>query len=161
MNAKERKALLLFLFWARQNHGYASGVKGTKLAKSGSEFRCSCKKFSYRDQVWCEDPFIGQEMVSHDDQGWIWGMNYYGRTLKSNQKVKRDAIFAFLRSALMECNKKWPHRGPKMVIQGVWVYENERDIIGSLDNFCGTEKIFYKGVLVYRGEYHGGIISGD
>jgi hypothetical protein len=160
MNAKERKALLSFLFWARRNYGYAGGVKGTKLLLGGTEFRCSRGKLSYWDEFWCEDSFIGQEMIRHDDQGWIWGMNYYGRTIKSNKRVPKNEIFAFLRSALMECNKEWPCRGPKTYVQGVWVYESDRDVLGSLDNFCGTEKIYYKDVLVYRGEYHGGLIKG-
>lgn len=157
MDNELKKHFLYFLGWARRNHGYASGAKGENLLRGGSEFRCERGQFSYWDQYWGFNPFIGQEMVWHGDIGWLWGMNYYGKAMIETQRASAQEIFKFLKSALL--NSKFMFRGPRTYAQGDLVYETECEAPSLLDRFCGTERIYYKNVLVYRGEYHGGFIG--
>jgi len=155
MNAKLRKSFLSFLFWARRRHGYAGGAKGNVLLRGGRQFICSRGKFLYWDDIWCFNPFIGQEMVWSNESGWIWGMNYYGRMTQPS-----DFVYLFLRSALLRCDVYMSYRGPKSYTEGEWVYETTLEPWSNIIRFCGTEFIYRKGVIVYRGEYHGGIIKG-
>ncbi|MFH0852311.1 MAG: DUF5680 domain-containing protein [bacterium] len=162
MNAKQRKSFLSFLFWARRTHGYAGGAKGDNLLRGGKQFTCSRGVFSYGDTFLDQDPFIGQETVWHADRGWLWGMNYYGAMLRAGKRtlvVSAEETYMFLKFALLECDVTAPYRGPKSHAEGNWVYENEWTPWSKLERFCGTEAIFYKGILVYQGEYHGGVIG--
>ncbi len=155
MNAKLKKALLLFLFWARRTHGYAGGAKGRKLLMGGEEFVCSRGKFTYFDTFRGPKSFIGQELVWSGDDGWIWGMNYYGVALAGEKDLPTERIYQFLRSSLLSCDAAAPYRGPKSYAQGKWVYENNWAPWSRITRFSGEEKIFYNGRMVYEGEYHG------
>lgn len=158
MNAKQRIDLLSFLFWARRRC-YAGGAKGQKLLREGEQFEIGRNEFSYWDTFWGIDPFIGQEMVWSGKIGWIWGMNYYGTMLAGIKDVSIEGTYMFLRSALLKCDAVAPYRGPKSYTEGEWVYENDWAPWSLIVRFSGAERIFYKGRMVYQGQYHGGVIG--
>ncbi|MAG48071.1 hypothetical protein CL617_05695 [archaeon] len=50
-----------------------------------------------------------------------------------------------------------PFRGPNNFKEDNFEYKDENK--GSIENFKGVERIFYKGKEVYRLYYHGGVIK--
>jgi len=78
-------------------------------------------------------------------------MSYSG-TCKKLLLMKK--IYDFLKKALLKIPKDAPFRGPGLHEEGGFRYENNWS--GDLKGFKGKEEIYYKGKLVYDGEYSGG-----
>ncbi len=114
-------------------------------------------KWEYRDS-YCGFFFApGQEVVRYNKEP-IWAMAYFGGM---DKKYHEDVVFAknafnFLKQALVKVNTKIPYRGPKSYSLGDYKYANV--IKGNITDFSGTEKIFFKGKLVFKQEYIGGLI---
>ena len=165
MDNKLLKAFLAFLIVARQN-GYAGGAEGVTILRGGKQFKFDDAGFSYWDTYYGFDPFAGQELVWAHDVGWMWAMNYYGGLLKDicyhQKELPRDEankVYEFLKTALCQVKVETPYRGPKNYSKRDWVYENEWEVRSSVEEFCGSERIFHKNILVYRGDYHGGLLK--
>jgi hypothetical protein len=114
-------------------------------------------KWEYRDS-YCGFFFApGQEVVRFNKKP-VWAMAYSGGM---NSKYHGDVFFAkdifgFLKLALAKVNIKTPYRGPKSYSFGNYKYTNA--IKGDITDFSGTEKIFFKGKVVFKQEYIGGLI---
>lgn len=165
MDSKLLKAFLSFLIVARQS-GYAGGGKGITILRGGKQFQFDDAGFSYRDTYYGFDPFVGQELVWAYDVGWMWAMNYYGGLLrdicyhqKELPRSSANKVYEFLRIALCQGKVEIPYRGPKSYSKGEWVYKNEWETGSSIREFKGTERIYFKHILVYRGDYHGGFVK--
>jgi len=146
--------LSVFLIKAK-TETYASGdeSKVIKLKDGSKEINFSLNNFKYRDRYYGEYNFSGEEIVWENDKAY-WSMNYFGIT---NLKIDFPKNFPeFLKEALRKVPEKYPFRGPKFYSNGDFEYIN--DINGSIDDFYGIEKIFYKGAEIYKLYYHGGII---
>lgn len=143
-----------FLVKAKVNT-YASDTKATILEDGSKELVFREVKLFYRDRYFGENPFIGQEIVFHEDK-YIWGMNYYGHAVFSKDFSLRD-LYAFLREALKRVDEKNPFRGPEKYHGHVFRYVNK--VKGNVNQFNGTERIFYKEIEVYRLVYQGGFIN--
>ncbi|OIO48254.1 MAG: hypothetical protein AUJ32_01005 [Parcubacteria group bacterium CG1_02_40_82] len=166
MDSKLLKAFLAFLIVARQN-GYIGGAEGAAIFRGGKQFKFDEAGFSYWDTYYGFDPFVGQELVWAYDLGWVWAMNYYGGLIKDiccHQKelprASAKEVYEFLRAALCQAKIEKPYRGPKSYSKGDWAYKNAWRSGSSVEDFCGSERIFYKNLVVYRGDYHGGFIKG-
>jgi len=146
--------LLKFLVKAKVNT-YASDTKATILGDGSKELVFREGRLFYRDRYFGENPFIGEEMVFHEDK-YIWSMNYYGHAISSKDFSLRD-LYAFLREALKRVNEKNPFRGPEKYDGHIFRYVN--NVEGNVSQFNGTEKIFYKEIEVYRLVYQGGFIN--
>lgn len=145
-----------FLVKAKINTYASSGEGGEKILADGSkEFEFRERKFKYRDRYFGFDPFIGQEIVFQNKKI-VWGMNYYGRVV--SKVIPQKQVYQFLQEALRKIPKEKPFRGPQKFKRENFQYFNR--IKGTVEKFEGEEKIFYKGKLVYRLVYHGGIIAG-
>ena len=134
---------------------YASGdeSKVIKLNDGCKEINYALNEFKYRDRYYGEYNFSGEEIVWKNDKA-FWSMNYFGIT---NNKIEFPKNFPeFLKEALRKVPRDSPFRGPKIYSNGDFAYVN--DINGAIDDFHGIEKIFYKGVEIYKLYYHGGII---
>ena len=81
-------------------------------------------------------------------------MNYYGRV--ESKTVNTHDVYGLLRKAMSLVSKDKPFRGPAHLKERDFEYKDEN--VGDVNQFRGTEKIFYKGKEVYRLEYHGGKI---
>jgi len=114
-------------------------------------------KWGYRDS-YCGFFFApGQEVVRYNKEP-VWAMAYSGGM---DKKYHGDVAFAkntfnFLKLALAKVNIKMPYRGPKSYSQGDYKYKNS--VKGDITDFCGIEKIFCKGKMVFKQEYIGGLI---
>ncbi len=145
-----------FIVRAKRNT-YASGQKAKVLEDGFEEFTFEEGEYRYRDRYHARDPepFGGEETVWHNNEA-VWMMNYYGLVVA--HKEKSEKIYTFLREALTFVGWQRPFRGPKghsRLIDGEeFRYSDESE--GDVNQFKGTERIFFKGEEVYRLEYHGG-----
>ena len=143
-----------FLVKAKINTYASSGEGGEKiLFDESKEFEFEEKEFKYRDRYFGFDPFIGQETVWQNGKI-IWGMNYYGKVVSEVIPVKQ--IYQFLKEVLKKVLENKPFRGPDNFKQGDFEYFNK--VEGVVENFQGEEAIFYKKQLVYKLNYHGGLV---
>ncbi|MBR9692101.1 hypothetical protein GOV06_04940, partial [Candidatus Woesearchaeota archaeon] len=111
-------------------------------------------EFKYRDIYFGFDPFSGEEIVWQNGKV-IWSMNYYGGTILEIIPTKQ--VYEFLKKVLQQVTEERPFRGPTNFKEDDFEYIDKSE--GDIDNFTGTEKIFYKGKEVYRLNYHGGLIK--
>ncbi|MBU1102529.1 hypothetical protein KJ853_02625 [Patescibacteria group bacterium] len=164
MDGKQREVLARFLVEAKKKT-YASGAKGAKLLMDGEEFRFEGAEFTYWDTHRGFNPFIGNEIVESHNVSITWGMNYYGRLEVADKGWAAnnvEKVYKFLKSVLLLVSAKFPFRGPTRYTDssGEWVYENELEPGSNIEHFCGEERIYFKGVLVYKCEFHGGCVKG-
>ena len=123
-----------------------------KILSDGSkEFEFEEKGFRYRDRYFGHDPFMGEEIVWHDDEV-VWGMNYYGALL--SDEISSREVYEFLKKAMRRVTKERPFRGPDNFKEGDFEYVDKS--YGDINMFRGTEMILFKGQEVYRLYYHGG-----
>ena len=144
-----------FLIKAKLN-SYSSGREGMKLTDGSKELTFEAHGFTYRDRYIGENPFIGEEVVWQADRV-IWGMNFYGRVL--NEIVPAAQIYTFLQKAMRQVKEDRPFRGPDTFKEQDFEYRDESQ--GSIEEFMGVERIFYKGEEVYRLDYHGGSVKAE
>ena len=130
---------------------YASEEANKKINEDGSnELLFRKDNLIYKDKYYGADPFIGEEVVLEDNKV-IWVMNYYGEVISSDADVKN--VYAFLKKAMSQVNEDKPFRGPAEYTEGDYKYLNSNE--GDINNFSGSEKIFYKNKNVYKLIYHG------
>jgi len=102
------------------------------------------------------DFFIGQEIVYFQERP-LWCMGYAGGVLREMQaSVATVDLYACLRLALRQVQPARPYRGPALLQEGDFIYQDESR--GSSERFWGQETITYQGQWVYELHYHGGLI---
>jgi len=152
----EFKEFKNFLARAKINTYPSGGEEKEKILPDGSkELKFRHKDFYYRDRYFGFNPFIGEEVVFYQRKA-IWGMNYYGRVI--SEKIPAKKIYSFLKEALRKIPKEKPFRGPSAFKKGEFKYLNKSK--GRVKEFKGEEKIYYKGKLVYKLTYCGGLARG-
>lgn len=144
-----------FLVKAKINTYATEGEGGEKVLKDGSkELTFEESNYKYRDRYYGFNPFIGEEIVWHNDK-FIWGMNYYGKIM--NPDIEARQIYEFLKKCLSQVREDKPYRGPANFKFGDFEYFN--DVMGEISQFQGNEKILYQGGIVYELLYQGGFIK--
>lgn len=150
------KQLSKFLVKAKINTYASSGEGGEKVLLDGSKkFEFREEEFKYRDRYFGFNPFIGQEVVFQNKKI-IWGMNYYGKVISNIISLKQ--IYQFLQEVLRKIPENKPFRGHNRFKRGNFEYFNKAK--GTVEKLEGEEKIFYKGKLMYKLIYHGGMVIG-
>ena len=124
------------------------------LEDSAKELTFEDGEFKYRDKYYGFNPFIGEEVVFQNGKI-VWSMNYYGKIISLVISAKQ--IYEFLKSAMRQIKENRPFRGPNNFKSGNFEYIDEST--GDVNNFSGTERIFFKGQEIYRLIYHGGIVK--
>ena len=134
---------------------YASGDASVEreLPDGCKELIYSEGGFEYRDRYFGHDPFMGEEIVWHNDTI-VWGMNYYGTVLSDEVSTKK--VYIFLKKVMRQVTEARPFRGPDSFKEGDFEYVDKSD--GNMKMFYGTETILYKEQEIYRLYYHGGCI---
>ncbi|KYK26233.1 hypothetical protein AYK26_05490 [Euryarchaeota archaeon SM23-78] len=148
-----------FILRARK-HGYVGGAeKLIKPQRPGfKEFQPYVKgDFEYVDSYAGYYYAPGQEVIRYKEAP-VWNMSYNGGMLL---RFHGDLEFSkktyeFLKKALAEVKPERPFRGPERFTDGNFKYHDESE--GDITNFKGTERIFFRGVEVYRQDYIGGLI---
>jgi len=152
----DTKELCKFLVKAKVNT-YAGGREGTILTDGSKELTFEEGKIVYKDRYFGFNPFIGEEVVFYEGRC-IWGMNYYGCIIPS-EDISAKELYAFLREALKRVREEKPFRGPEEYEENCFKYVN--NVEGDVSRFNGTEKIFHKKKEIYKLLYHGGYAEGE
>lgn len=143
--------LIEFLIKAKTST-YAYGIKFKVISTKPNsiDYHYEEDNFIYHDTYFGSKEFYGEEIVYFDDKP-IWYMEYKGGVLNDETT---DIYAKVLKPALKNVNYKLPLRGPKEFIVGDYKYTFET--IGTLDQFEGKERIYYKDKLVYELKCCGG-----
>ncbi|MEO0389360.1 MAG: DUF5680 domain-containing protein [Pseudomonadota bacterium] len=107
----------------------------------------------YRDRYTGHNPYGGQELVWFQGQT-VWMKNYLAQVL--SDICPMDDIYDFQRHALGQPDPNHLMRGPALVEQGSFRYTNE--ISRDIQQFAGTETIWFGSTPVYRMVLHGGAL---
>ena len=149
------KQLSKFLVKAKINTYASFGETGKEILVDGSkEFSFEEGEFRYRDRYFGSGSFIGEEIVFQNGKA-IWGMNYYGGDVSNI--IPSEKIYDFLKEALKKVTEDKPFRGPDNFRKDDFEYINKPE--GIVKQFSGQENILYKGELVHKVNYHGGLIK--
>ena len=144
-----------FLNEAHKNsYASARAVKTNSLRPRSEDYHFVEDNLTYHDTYFGGGKFIGEEIVYMNNEP-VWGMNYYGGTVKEDVQV--EDIYKFLKSALLQQTDTFSARGPKEYRNGFFEYQNKTE--GSLINFSGKETILVNQEILYQGLYHGGLIN--
>ena len=150
-----KKILVTFLVKAKFNTYATKGETKEKINLNGSkELTFEENNLKYKDRYFGYSPFIGEEIVWEGEKI-IWGMNYYGQII--SKKVLPAKIYEFLKEALKTVDVSTPFRGSGKYKKQNFTYINKTK--GDMENFQGEENIFFKDILVYILNYHGGFIK--
>lgn len=145
-------SLQKFLVEAKKK-SYASLFSIPRIYLDGSkEYRYKEKGFVYKDRYFGSTLYVGHELVFHNKK-LIWSMVYRGGMVEGYQEFS-DKCFSFLKKCLRKIPEDFPVRGPKLVEENSFRYENNWK--GNLEDFVGEEKIFFKNKQIYFRNYHGG-----
>jgi len=143
-----------FLVQAKINTYAKSGEGGETTSEDGSkELTYVADYFKYRDRYFGSRFFSGQEIVWQDDIA-VWSMNYYGGII--DEIIDSSKVSSFLKEALREVESSRPFRGPAEYQVGEWLYRDNS--VGDVNDFSGTEEIYWSDKKVYELKYHGGKI---
>lgn len=147
----DKKALINFLIKAKRD-GYASGETTTKKENDGSNStRCEIGDFKFHDNWFGGEPFGGREVVFYKGKPY-WMMVYYGEEFANDEKA-----IPTLKKALSTMPDEMPVRGPKILKNGEFTYQNNWQ--GDIERFSGEEVIKKNGQTVYNAKYMGGLVD--
>lgn len=142
--------LIQFLIKAKRD-GYASGESTTIKEKDGSySTKFEEGDFKFHDNWKGGEPFGGSEIVYYKGKP-VWMMVYYG------EEEENAGAIPTLRKALSKMPNSFPARGPEILEDGDFKYENKWT--GSISKFSGQETIFLSGKEVYSAIYAGGFVD--
>lgn len=150
--------LIQFLLTAKKQTYASQGDEFslTPLLTDTKQLEYQQGDFSYRDIYAGQLFFVGQEIVYNNNQA-VWSMAYSGGILDNVTDQKNVyPIYGFLRKCLSEVDYDSPFRGPALLVDKDYTYENS--VVGHFDAFHGVEKIYHSKSLVYQLNYSGGRI---
>lgn len=122
------------------------------------------KELSFKDGNWeYRDSYSGsryapgQEYVKFDGLP-VWAMAYSGGMLPEYHKdlVLIGQTFGFLKKVLLKVDARRPFRGPKLLVEGDWMYQSS--VKGNMIRLVGLEQILYKGKEVFSQDFIGQVI---
>ena len=133
--------------------GYGSGKGAVPSSRPQSkDLKYEKGDFIFHDSYFGGENFIGTEIIYYKNKP-VWGMSYYGWTPPCEKSP--DQVFGFLRRVLlMDTGDIIPVRGPRLVVDGGFKYENF--VTGDMDNFQGNEHILYNGKAAHICRFAGG-----
>ncbi len=148
------KELSEFIARAKRNTFATGGEKVASSKTASKDYLYKEGEFIYRDSYFGSRYDIGQEIVWRNDEP-IWGMNYMGGMREGYEDLSK-ATFRFLKECLTLVDASMPFRGPELHQKGEFKYRNE--VVGDVERFQGTERIFFRSDEIYERTYHGGLI---
>jgi len=149
----EDSAALARILVDAKARGYASGNESQirRLPDGGREVRSERDGYVYQDRWYGGERFTGQEVLWHQGRA-VWSMTFYGATTPGR---KAPADFpAFHKSALRRASIDAPFRGPALYREGEYTYLNTW--VGSVEEFSGVERVFFRDEEVFHLTYQGG-----
>lgn len=152
-----------FLISAKKGTYANSIVEKVNSSRLGSndyhyETNIEGNNYTYHDTYFGGTKFMGEEVVYHNSNKPIWGMNYYGVTL--DKTLGENAIDNALRLALIKVGEDKnviPVRGPEKYENNGYTYTFKTK--GTIEKFNGIEQIYKDDTLIYELQCSGGIIE--
>lgn len=150
-----------------QLHAFLSEASKATYAGDGAEAesqRKGFKELEYRDGDWhYRDSYTGffrswgQEVIWYQDKP-VWNSLYGGGMVEKFHGDREFAkrTFEFLRKALRQKESKFQPRGPEKFAENGWQYECKMQ--GDIKEFQGSERIVYKGDIVFTHDFIGGAV---
>jgi hypothetical protein len=140
---------------------YAGGGKEVESWHKGfKELDYMSGDWYYRDSYTGFFRSWGQEVVYYKDKP-FWTSLYGGGMTDESQGDNEFAIktFGFLKKAMSagEKSSQFQPRGPKSFDEGEWSYSCE--FKGDIKKFQGSEKIHFRGEVVFTHNFIGGIVK--
>jgi hypothetical protein len=86
----------------------------------------------------------------------VWAMNYYGRILQPD-RIDAATAGRVIKQALSALYREGRFLGGFMHVDGQHIYVDQSE--GDVRSFSGHEIISIDGEVVYRLDYHGGLIK--
>ncbi len=135
--------------------GYASEKSNSQQEPDGSTtITFVSSDFKSHDNFFGGEPYGGRVVVFYKEKP-IWMMVYYGAVDDSIKNF--GGVYGFLKKALMAMPENDPYRGPKLLEEGPYKYENSWR--GNLESYSGEEKIYLNGSQIYWAKYIGGLVD--
>ena len=150
---KDLTLLKEFIVEAKQN-SYAGKSKQIASSKPDSkDYTFKKYDYYYLDSHIGRQKFIGQEIIWKEEES-FWGMNYVGKLLTNDIP---HGFNQFLTNALSLVNQDAPYRGPKSFRASDFEYQCSWS--GEVDSFKGEEIVSYKGIAIFKLDFHGGTLN--
>lgn len=133
---------------------YAAGDQG-KVASSrtnSKDLAYTEGDFAYLDTYLGGYAFIGEEAIWFRGQP-LWGMNYSG-TLTVPEVP--EGFSHFLKESLLRVPADAPYRGPALYEENGFTFTCQWE--GEPAFFTGSETIAFRGQVIYKLNFHGGLI---
>jgi uncharacterized protein DUF5680 len=111
--------------------------------------------WSYVDSYFGGTDFLGQEVVWHRRVP-VWAMNYDGRILQAD-RIDAAKAGQVIKQALSALYREGRFLGAFMHVDGPHIYVDQSE--GDALSFTGHEIIRIDDDVVYRLDYHGGLIK--
>ena len=143
--------IINFLLLAKKKTYAGKGAEEKPSRLKSHDLKYADGDLMYYDSYIGNDFFSGEEALWMDENP-IWSMNYIGRVLDVST-FSGD----FLKESLLLVNKDYPYRGP--LYHKNEDYEYEMEVKGNFNWFIGSERILYKGKIIYECNFHGGIVK--
>lgn len=152
MDIKKLKKFLI----ETKKAGYGAGdsKKWIKEKDDSTTIPFESGDFRMHDNFFGGEPWGGREMVFFKGKP-AWIMVMYGSVDPSFNDF--EAVYKFLKKALLNQPEDLPLRGPQIFQDGGFVYKNK--IKGDLENFIGEEAIYKGDKQIYKTNYAGGLVD--
>ena len=154
MNTIDLAKLREFILQAsRATYASADESIKEKQEDGSTTIRFEEGEYKFYDNYFGGEPYGGREVVFLNNKP-VWMMVYYG-FVDPSANVKE--IYSFLMKSLSSSTVDMPYRGPVLLEDGDFRYENL--LLGATEKFSGTEKILKGDVCVYEASYLGGLVD--
>jgi hypothetical protein len=144
-----------FIVRAKQTTYVGGGKKLLPYRLGSKDLQFAEGDWIYHDSYLGESNFIGQEIVYYRLQP-VWGMNYFGRILRLERITSPQAGEMIMKS-LSRLYAEGRFLGGFEYIEEELKYIDNND--GDVRAFRGQEWIYRNDELVYKLDYHGGLLQ--
>jgi hypothetical protein len=147
--------LNVFIVKAKAATYVGGGVRSPSCRPGSHDLEFHEGAFSYLDSYFGGTDFVGQEVVTYEDEP-VWAMNYYGRILEPAMITAAEAG-RIIQESLSKMYEEGRFLGGFEHDTGNGVYVDTSQ--GDVASFTGREWITRGGVKVYELIYHGGLVK--
>ncbi|MEK6926776.1 MAG: DUF5680 domain-containing protein [Nanoarchaeota archaeon] len=147
--------VISFIAKAKKQAYASESAKPKKTKDGGKNYTIKEGDLVYTDNYFGNIIDSGQERVYLKGKV-IWVMAYRGGVFERYKHLHQEA-FNFLKKCISKMPKNFPARGPKLIKERDWKYENNWE--GSIEGFVGEESIYFKENKICFRNYLGGLIK--
>lgn len=147
--------ILKFIVEAKAATYVGNGVHVDSCRFGSHDLEYTRGDFYYRDSYFGGKDFLGEEIVWYQFQP-IWGENYYGKILRPNS-ITPEETGKMIKASLAKQYLEGRFLGGFSYTSGSLTYFDKNE--GDWQSFIGEETITKDDSLVYRLNYHGGLIE--